>query len=313
MKKFIFNSLFIFLTIVFGYVVISFSVNNSQEGGSDFMAAIIDKHDRAQSITGPKMILAGGSNFAFGINSKSISDDFSVPVINMGLHAGLGLEFIINELKAVIKKGDIVILSIEYLLGKEGDYNLKRLTKKLYPEADGYYDENIIKGIKGHINKTRKNLKSIYELNTGASPSIYSRKGFNEFGDVVCHLSLPLPKKLRDRGVISYRYWEGIDHLNCFYKYAKSKEVNVFFVFPSYPRSEYVINKKVLNKLENDVLEGLLIDVLGTAQDFIFDDNKFFDTVYPLNKDGRKWRTNKLIDLLKTSFSATLCIKKITR
>jgi hypothetical protein len=29
------------------------------------------------------------------------------------------------------------------------------------------------------------------------------------------------------------------------------------------------MNKKVLNKLENDVLEGLLIDVLGTAQDFI--------------------------------------------
>ncbi|HPG73671.1 MAG TPA: hypothetical protein PLM49_05215, partial [Bacteroidales bacterium] len=63
------------------------------------MAAIIDKHKRIDSIKSPKIIFAGGSNLPFGIDSKMIQDSLHTPVVNLGLHAGLGLDFMLNELQ----------------------------------------------------------------------------------------------------------------------------------------------------------------------------------------------------------------------
>ena len=63
------------------------------------MAAIIDKHAHADSIKAGKIILAGGSNLAFGIDSKQLEETLGMPVVNLGLHAGLGLHFILEELK----------------------------------------------------------------------------------------------------------------------------------------------------------------------------------------------------------------------
>ena len=46
----------------------------------------------------PSIILVGGSNVAFGYNSKIISDSMNMDVINFGLHAGFGLKYIIDVL-----------------------------------------------------------------------------------------------------------------------------------------------------------------------------------------------------------------------
>lgn len=276
------------------------------------MAAIADKHKRVDEINRPKIILAGGSNLAFGINSKKLQDEFDVPVVNLGLHAGLGLQFIINELKTLIKKEDVIILSIEYFLNQKGSYDLQNHTKDLYPEAHSYYDKTIVKDILVHIEKTRKNLKSINESKTvDTSFSVYSRKGFNKFGDVVSHLDQTSPKELKGIEILTYRNWDGIKDLNDFYEYAKAIDVNIFFVYPNYPKSEYIKNQKVLNKLHAYISENLLIEVLSTPQDFIFDDSLFYDTHYHLNKYGRESRTNKLIEVLKESTNAQQSIKII--
>ncbi len=86
------------------------------------MDAIIDKHHLLENIAPPRMLLCGGSNLAFGIDSKSIQDKIGLPVINMGLNAGLGLNFIMEEIKSAAKPTDIVILSIEYFLNSDGNY-----------------------------------------------------------------------------------------------------------------------------------------------------------------------------------------------
>src|ERR1700712_3240683 len=75
---------------------------------NNYLAAIIDKHRRLDSITGPRIIFAGGSSVAFGIDSKKMQEELHMPVINTALLAGLGLTFITNELIAKMRQGDII-------------------------------------------------------------------------------------------------------------------------------------------------------------------------------------------------------------
>lgn len=308
MKYFI-QKLTIFLLLLFIIVFISGNNYGFKKETSDYMDAIIDKHHRIENIASPRLIFVGGSNLAFGIDSKKIQDSIGLPVVNLGLHAGLGLEYIINEIKLTAKSSDIVILSIEYFLGIKGDYELQKISARNFPFAKEFYTKNYYSDIKTFFVKElpknlRTNLTQIYAPSSNTiinfdTSSVYSRSSFNVFGDVIRHLNKPLPAKIYDRSKFTYRYWEGIDFLNNFANYAKSKNIKVYFLYPNYPETEYTVNKEVIMKYANDIAADLNIQVLNNTSDFVFSDSLFYDTVYHLNKLGREKRTNRLIEILK--------------
>ena len=305
MKNFIYSFLGFCTLIISFYFLMSFIVNPDKKYNNSFMAAMIDKHKRIEQIKEPKIIFAGGSNLAFGINSGEIEKDFSVPVVNLGLHAGLGLSFILNELKSSIKKRDVVFLSIEYYLNSDGDYILKKYTSNIYKEARNYYNFDLKSELIADIENTRTNVKAYASESSNSIKKqkiqLYTREAFNEYGDDTAAWSLIPPKELKDRNLLSYSYWTGIDELNDFYTFAKSKNVEVFFIYPNYPVSEFNKNRNVINKLTNDLSNNLKIRILGIPSDFVYADSLFFDTVYHLNKNGRELRTKKLIEIIKHS------------
>lgn len=275
---------------------------------SNYEDAIIDKHKRLNKITSPRLVFCGGSNLAFGIDSKRIQDSIGIPVVNLGLNAGLGLEYIINEIKFSAKSSDIVIFSIEYLLSPEGSYGLKKLTASNFPEANQYFNNNVFNDMKDFVYKDmQSNLKnnlSIFNTNNtnsdfDNSDSVYLRKSFNKYGDVVGHFNKKSPIELGSRQKLTYRKWEGIILLNKFVKYAKTKNIKVYFLFPNYSKTEFDTNKEVIGKLESDLHEELLIPIINNPIDFVFSDIYFYNTVYHLNKLGRDKRTTLLIDILK--------------
>ena len=59
----------------------------------EYNASFIDKMKRLESINEPKIVLVSNSNLAFGIQSDLIEDAFEMPVVNLGLHGGLGNAF----------------------------------------------------------------------------------------------------------------------------------------------------------------------------------------------------------------------------
>ena len=319
MQRFIIKcSLFFVIILLLFFSIALFKENNSIS--SDYMAAIIDKHKLIDSIKTPKIIFGGGSNLAFGIDSKELENAFGVPVINMGLHAGLGLDFILNDLKYSIKPNDIVFLSIEYFLPKEGSYSLQLNTSNYFPPAETFYTKNYFLQFEAELENNRAIFKNIFlvkdnKLKSGVNKSskipIYSREAFNQNGDVISHLGEPNPEMLNDREIILYRYWEGITEINEFDKYAKAKKVNVFFLFPNYPASEYEKNKKAITALESDLKQNLKIEILNKPNDLVFPDNYFFNTVYHLNKLGRIKRTQKIIELIGKNTKAQHCIAKM--
>ena len=81
---------------------------------STYLAATIDKHRAAETKAPPRMIHVGGSSAAFGFDCPRIEEATGMGQVNLALHIGLGLEFILAEALDVVRPGDVVVLHVEY-------------------------------------------------------------------------------------------------------------------------------------------------------------------------------------------------------
>ena len=105
MKKFLVRIFIVFILSLFIVVGIIFMIP-LPENSYDF--AIIDKHRILAGTKSPKIVLAGGSNLAFGIDSAEIENKLNIPLVNMGLHAGIGLGRILNDISPFLNSNDIL-------------------------------------------------------------------------------------------------------------------------------------------------------------------------------------------------------------
>jgi hypothetical protein len=101
---------------LFGLILASANLRSEQ----NYLAATLEKHARLKSAPSPRLILVGGSNLAFGINSEALGQALGREVVNMGLVGGLGLDFMLHEVAPAVRKGDLVLLSLEYDLFSGG-------------------------------------------------------------------------------------------------------------------------------------------------------------------------------------------------
>ncbi|RYZ95423.1 MAG: hypothetical protein EOP47_25880 [Sphingobacteriaceae bacterium] len=306
MKGFLIKvTLFASLTgIVLG--ALSVKIFESEET-SYVRGGIILKHRRLDSVKGRRIIFAGGSNLAFGLNSKAIQDTFKIPVTNLGLHVALGLDFMLGELKSVMREGDVIFISPEYY-ANEGRYQLKKTAARYYPQASQYFAATFSDDFTDFFDSKREQiqmnrvflLRYLKERATGKSDtSVYSSHSFNLYGDVVTHLNDNKILSLKDKSVFNYRYWDGIAKINELAKYATLKKVKLYFLFPTYERETFNQNHQVLEKYQADVQIDLHIPVLNTVNDMVYNTNEYYDTVYHLRKNAREKRTQRVIEIIK--------------
>ena len=282
---------------------------------TNYMAAFIDKQNRLETTMPPRIVLIGGSNVAFGLDSEMISESTNLPVVNLGLHAGLGLKFMVNSYKPYLRAGDIIIIIPEYELFYgpylNPDPGCLGALLGVYPQARRYLDlstmslDDTVSMFVG-IAQYKKNviqssiLKRISRRveNTDQSLFVYSRDNFNEFGDEVKHLTAkpgtqpdttsPIIESLEiSPKVISF--------LNQFADYAHSRKANVYLDYPS--RLEYnTSEEQSVGQLQQVLEEDLTFPIIGIAADHLFPLEYFFDTNYHLNSGGRRINTERLID-----------------
>lgn len=302
MNKFVIKSVLFFIILVGLFLSLNF-FEKIKKVKSDYMAAIIDKHRQAENIRSPKIIFAGGSNLAFSINSNLLEKEIGLPVINMGLHAGLGLSFILNELKFTAHEDDIIFFSVEYFMETNGAYDLKKNAEYFYPPSQNFFISNYSLEAKEYIRNKQQILQNIISHNNrnidDDDTTIYSRKSFNDKGDITSHLNKISYASLGGFTNFTNKSWEGIIELNSFSEYAKQKKINSFFLFPTYSLSAFNKNYRAIKLLEEDLRKLLDIEILGTSIDFAYPDSLFFDSIYHLNKEGREKRTRALIEIIK--------------
>ncbi|MGN8071715.1 hypothetical protein [Mucilaginibacter sp. 22184] len=297
MKKFFIKAILFSLLIIVSLVAIVMLVSPLVRAHNDYVAATIDKENRLHSLPSPKIIFVGGSNLAFGINSNTISKKFNYPVVNMSLHGGLGLSYMLNEALDGVKKSDIVLLSTEYYLDKP---ELKLLTQLMdaNPNAKKYITLKPEELIPFYISDLQRCItSSVKVIGKQFSDNIYIRNGFTVEGDLVSHLNkknVPLvPPRLRE-----IDYTDDLQLINTFIETAESKGATVYYLFPTYQQSTFTLNKKAVNDFATLFHKKLKCPILNTPDTFVYNDSLYFNSEYHLNKQGREIRTQKLIEIL---------------
>jgi hypothetical protein len=285
---------------------------------NSYVAAVLEKDRLIRTTPSPKIILVGGSNLAFGTDSKLIQDSLGVSVINMGLYAKIGLRYMLAQVKPYIQRGDVVIVVPEYdqFYGAyiEGDNTLN--TAMLYTPTDRIPDfirsYSIIDVIlRPRAENARRSFLRAAAAAVGREDQffppdtnpVYNRHSFNQYGDAVAHLTrkgkdpdsiyvgaLPPAKNFNP---------DAVEVLDDLYRTAMQNSARAYFMWPSYMDSAYVINSAAIEMLGNRIATGTQMPVIGSPKDFVFPRTWFFDTRYHLNAQGREERTQRMIRILR--------------
>jgi len=298
-----------------GFLISRYDTRASDD---NYLAAVLEKDRLIRTTPSPKIILVGGSNLAFGIDSRMIRDSLNVNVVNMGLYAKLGLRYMLAQVKPYVRPHDVLIIVPEYdqFYGKfsEGDNTLN--TALLYAPADRIGDfiksysvidvvlrprmENVRRGFLQATADAFGVKSKYFPPDTNA---VYNRRSFDQYGDMMSHLGRKSMNpdsiyvgKLPPASEFNKRT---IDDLNDIGDAARVRGAHAYFLFPSYIDRSYTINAGGIAWLERRLVKDMRIPILGTPKDFVYPSNWFFDTRYHLNQLGRGPRTVKMIEILR--------------
>lgn len=103
----VFVAIFVAVVLFMG-IILPYNKNGYMRE-QDVKMSMLSKPGRRAAV-----VLLGGSNVAFGYDSELLADSIGMPVVNAGLHASVGLKYIIDDCFQRLKRGDILVLSPEY-------------------------------------------------------------------------------------------------------------------------------------------------------------------------------------------------------
>jgi hypothetical protein len=274
-----------------------------------YMFEQLKKDDLLRKTQSPRIVLLGGSNLAFGVCSKAIRDSLHITTINCGLHAGLGLKFMLDRADPFLREGDIVVLFPEYeqFFGK-GAYgdesNLSRMIEvnpRYISHMNLYQLENVVAG---YSHNKKEDIIEWFHSKLSKGPTnneigkySYGISNFNEFGDEYKHLSQPnvpikINVKLNDFNDTYFKHF--INQL----KVWEARKIRIFILPPPVVDTFFNENKLNICALERKLtLAGFsfLYDPQCSAYPMSF----FYDTCYHLNKNGVSANTAKIIAELR--------------
>lgn len=284
---------------------------------ADFNATTGDKQLLLENEPSPRIILVGGSNLIFGINSPEIERRTAYHPINMGLNVGDGLGFMLNHVEPRLRPGDIVIVSPEYenfgdfynglgpFLFAEAEHNpsvIRRFTR-------GNFLEMMNKGfiIAGGIFRYTVQQKGKTERQWIENKShVFRRAAFNRYGDLVDHY--PLTNRLKEGAATTISVngratpetiSRAIEGLNRFADAAAQRGVRVFYSFPPLPVDLFEKQRSAIQQIERELQKQLRFPILDTPGEITFPTDHFFDAYYHLTAEGAMKRTARLLDRLE--------------
>lgn len=278
-----------------------------------YLAAIHDKRALLASTEPPRLILVGGSNIAFGIDSQRFEAPLGRPPINFGLHAALGLDVPLRLVEEAVGQGDIVVVCFEYALLATRYYQGGRETiaqlLEQWPGARHYYGmdpEVNIRQVLDHdalwithqwVRRARHALRRRHK-----SGGVYTRSGFNQYGDMVGHhgAESKMLSHAKVLGGLDERWVErAVERLNRFNAHCRDKGAFVLFCYPPLPQDVFDNSRESIAKLARMLKRSLDIPILHEPNEVAYPRDFFYDTVYHLTRTGTQQRSNLLLTCLE--------------
>lgn len=303
MKRFLSRCFLLLVILMLVFAASLFLIPNKKIGDNSLYASI-DKHERLSSLRSPKMVLVGGSNLPFGIMSQKLEEAMGMPVVDMGLHAGLGMNYILSEVEDDIHNGDVVVVSLEYhhFLSKSmfnGEDVLVALLFDVNRDCLRYVKPKQWVALLPNIclYASKKILNITPKVEDGFE-DLFTRESFNEFGDEVAHYGLPSTVHSGEEPALSKSvYKKSIKRLAKFRDFVESKGATFVLVACPYPESQYNLDEEPIGHIEYEMLtEGLSFSI--EPKDCVFPDSLMFNSFFHLSEAGAEIRTWQLVEVL---------------
>ena len=278
--------------------------------GDTFIGELSAKAALVKDTPGPRIVLAGGSGVAFGVDSALMERELEeYTVVNFGMYAALGTTVMMDLSEQYIRPGDIVILIPEQQeqtlsdwfdpavmwQGLDGAYALLRdlprekLTRLAgaFPAFAGQKCAYFLRGDLPH------------------PQGVYARRSFSERGDIVSALcarnempggydiNTPIrfesgmvteefvsrvreyARRIQDRGAV---LWYGFCPMNMAAVEASEQEIDDFYL---------------------SLRDRLGVPLAGNPRDFLLEPEWFYDTNFHPNSSGKIVYTRALIRAVK--------------
>lgn len=285
---------------------------------NDYALASNLKHDRLEALSGNRVVLVGGSNLAFGIDSKAIEAAVGCPVVNMGMNGYFGVRFMLEEVAPRLRAGDVVVLAFEwdnYFKSVDGTSSNLLVVSKANPRAFAAltWPQRWDIAVNGVPYAARQ--KALRLVGDGLSTldtvvrgdrddddednfihRFETLAGFNPEGDLVSHLGVPWPFGF-EQGIVSNAIDPQVMPMIVnFVDRMESRGVRVLLSYTPLMRTFYDGHTQELQAVYRNMLAELPGRVPRKPQDYVFDTDHFFDTVYHLNAEGRQVRSAMLAE-----------------
>ena len=308
-------ALLIILLLVNGILLCTIHARNQQS----YYAALTDKIEILTSTESPRIIIVGGSNTAFGIDSELFQKESGYNVVNMGLNGNLGMRFMLHTIEPSLQQGDIVLIMPEFdsILGtfeSIGPAYVQvlltnpSLAQYIHSPQEIYYFLKLFpytytEAIKTMISDYFKKGCIVCEN----EEPIYYRTAFNQYGDIVSHENI---HPIWEIGHIYLSVTEDdhnvqrfIDILNDFARRTLVKDITVLLTYPPTPSAGDQRTMNMLTLLDTMLTSELQIEVISKPEEAWYSRALFFDKPYHLNIEGRELNTQRIIQQISPSLT----------
>ena len=292
--------LFICIVIFLSYALLYLNSNYTNE----YVGGISGKMEKLKKAEGKKMVIVGGSNATFGIDTKVMEKELGLPVVNMALHGALSVKYMMEQVEPYLKKGDILIMSREPG-GLAGDHRWNHAVGTEVPLMPTYNfpeigilfsDRNLFETsiasffntIKLYVRwcpfEKRTEIRSVYDRRVFESDNILPEYLKGSYADTL------KPKLLKKPGKNSLL----INGLRA-YKEEFEKKGITFYMTPAVVVKGYLKEVEIMPFWEY-ISEQTQIPLLNYEKTYVFEKGYFLDSPHHTNLEGRDMRTKSLIE-----------------
>lgn len=274
------------------------------------------KESYASQVKGNKIVFLSGSNTLFGIRSKDVEDYFGIPSVNLAVHYGLQIDYMLNRARRVLRSGDLVILPLEYShYTYDGSYSIIQSFYIRTYDREYFKSLPLLKQLKHLINTTPLDFaKSVNEQLSfeGKEPplgsGVYNSRTLNKNGDETYgedprYDRLDRAQPFAIPTVLEETY--GMQKIKEFSLWCAENGIEMYITWP---------NTMCFDAYEEDAYEkffkfiiGYLsenkVKYIGDYRQFFFQKEYFYDGPYHLNQQAITIRTKMLIDIMENDLA----------
>lgn len=306
MKRFILESL-LFCLLLSAILIIGIKALPRNPDNSFY--ANIPKLELVKTVSQPRAIFVGGSNLGFGLNSQKLSETIGKNVINLGLQAGLGLKFKIDEIDPYLRRGDLVVICPEYTHfygtnaygGPSSLPVLAEVRPGIVKDFNLQQWKTIVSGIPKMFGSRIAYMKSLFANKKGTD--VYEERASNydpKTGDELLHLTAKSEVEEIPTPLIKGNFNE--DFLTYFtlrMKNWQSRGITVVMLPPAYYDKGFNLNRGKIDNLTKRLAESGY-PFAASPEDFTYPRRLIYNTHYHLNKEGRELHTQSIAKILES-------------